>query len=52
MFDWVYLTGFKKFGGHETNPTEEVVNAITAKNRPRVTCQVLEVTTVAVDQYI
>jgi pyroglutamyl-peptidase len=52
MFDFIYLTGFKKFGGHEVNPTEEVVKAIEAQNVPRVRCSVVEVTTVDVDNYI
>jgi pyroglutamyl-peptidase len=49
MYDHIYLTGFKKFGTHEVNPTEEVVNAIHIEG---VTCNIVEVTTVDVDGYI
>ena len=31
----VFLTGFGKFGNHETNPTEEVVRSITQQDKQK-----------------
>lgn len=49
MYDHVYLTGFKKFGEHTVNPTEEAVKSVSMAG---VTCSIVEVTTADVDKYI
>lgn len=48
----IFVTGFGAFGGHETNPTTEIIEALSANNDDSIVYDVLEVSTVAVDKYV
>jgi pyrrolidone-carboxylate peptidase len=52
MFDQVYLTGFKKFGNHEFNPTEMISEHFAKQAIPGLECDVVEVAVEPVDAYI
>lgn len=52
MFDEVYLTGFKKFGNVQVNPTELIVDAFLKETLQNVKVNKLDVTTEEVDKYI
>ena len=52
MFDAIFLTGFKKFGNHAVNPTEEVVKAIEGRGIAGVRCSIVEVTAADADKYV
>jgi hypothetical protein len=52
MFDRVYLTGFKKFGDHDVNPTQMLAEHFATLNISGLTCSVIEVTVEDVDSYI
>jgi pyrrolidone-carboxylate peptidase len=52
MFDEVYLTGFKKFGNVDVNPTELIVDALLNEPLQNVNANKLDVTTEEVDKYI
>jgi len=52
MFDQIYLTGFKKFGNHDVNPTQLVSEHFAKQEIPGLKCSVVEVTTKDADAYI
>lgn len=48
----VFVTGFGAFGGHETNPTTEIIEALSVSKDDSIVYDVLEVSTAAVDNYV
>ncbi len=52
MFDQVFMTGFKVFGGHEVNPTQLVAEHFSQAKVPGLTCTVVEVTAKDADAYV
>jgi pyrrolidone-carboxylate peptidase len=52
MFDQVFLTGFKKFGNCEVNPTELICEELKKYELGGVSCRTIEVTVEDVDEYI
>ena len=52
MFDMVHLSGFKKFGNYQENPTQLVSEHFFKQHIPNLLCSVVEVTTVDADGYI
>ena len=52
MYDEICLTGFKKFGNVQVNPTELIVDELTNSPIPHVHPTKLDVTVDEVDKYI
>ena len=52
MFDQVYLTGFKIFGGVECNPTQLLAEHYSKAGIKNLSCEIVEVAAKCVDEYV